>query len=130
MRFGDASWGGHGEAPQVGRFLKALWTISAQRIAVVDQTHPDRASLRRASRHKLVRDGAIRVVTLRRMEGSAEYSQAATVEWRGRWVVSGHWRNQYLPSARLHRQQWISAYVKGPEGKPLILKNNVTNVAR
>lgn len=36
-----------------------------------------------------------------------------------RWVVSGHWRNQWYPKRGLHRPKWIPGHVKGPEGAPL-----------
>ncbi|RKW71787.1 hypothetical protein [Galactobacter caseinivorans] len=36
-----------------------------------------------------------------------------------RWVVSGHWRNQWYPSRNVHRPKWIPGHIKGPEGAPL-----------
>lgn len=38
-------------------------------------------------------------------------------EWRMRWVVRGHWRKQ--PTKDGVKVIWISAFVKGPEGKPV-----------
>ena len=52
------------------------------------------------------------------MEGS--------VSWSHRWLVNGHWRNQWLPSRAAHRLQWIAGYVKGPASKPLVVKDRVT----
>lgn len=41
--------------------------------------------------------------------------------YRHRWVVSGHWRNQaYGPRRSKRRQIWVPAYVKGPDGAPLL----------
>ena len=48
------------------------------------------------------------------------------VPWSHRWLVSGHWRNQWLPSRAAHRLQWISNHIKGPTNKPLIVKDRVT----
>jgi hypothetical protein len=46
--------------------------------------------------------------------------------YRYRWVVSGHWRNQaYGPDRSLRRQTWIPAYVKGPNGAPLLSTEKV-----
>ncbi len=42
------------------------------------------------------------------------------VEWSRRWLVRGHWRNQWYPSEQVHRTIWISPYVKGPEDRPFI----------
>jgi hypothetical protein len=45
---------------------------------------------------------------------------------RHRWVVSGHWRNQaYGPDRSLRRPTWIAAYVKGPDGAPLLTTERV-----
>jgi hypothetical protein len=60
----------------------------------------------------------VRVVTLRRQQAGGGEA-AGTVEWGCRWIVSGHWRNQYLPASGGHRPTWIGAHVKGPDSKPL-----------
>jgi len=41
-------------------------------------------------------------------------------------VVSGHWRKQpYGPEQSLRRQTWIPAYIKGPDGAPLLATERV-----
>ncbi|MDE2103062.1 MAG: hypothetical protein KGL39_37805 [Patescibacteria group bacterium] len=47
-----------------------------------------------------------------------------------RWLVSGHWRNQWYPSFNGHRQIWIQPYVKGPEEMPLEPQRRVFSVTR
>jgi hypothetical protein len=47
-------------------------------------------------------------------ESEANYSH--------RFIVSGHWRNQWYASGQVHRQIWISPYVKGPEDQPLVVR--------
>ena len=42
-----------------------------------------------------------------------------------RHVVRGHWRQQYHPSDHSHRPKWIPSYLKGPEGAPLHLTQQV-----
>jgi hypothetical protein len=42
-------------------------------------------------------------------------------KFQHRWVVNGHWRNQaYGPERSLRRKLWVAAYVKGPDGKPML----------
>ena len=63
------------------------------------------------------------VVTLRRPDAPSPHEHS-DVEWSRRWVVSGHWRNQWYPSLGVHRQIWISPYVKGPEEAPLVVRKD------
>ena len=41
------------------------------------------------------------------------------VDWRFRWVVSGHWRKQAVKDG--HRLTYINPYMKGPADRPLKL---------
>lgn len=43
-------------------------------------------------------------------------------EWSHRWMVTGHWRKQWYAKAEVHRPKWIAPYVKGPDDKPLLVK--------
>lgn len=38
--------------------------------------------------------------------------------WSHRWMVRGHYRNQWRPSTQGHHLTWIPAYIKGPGDKP------------
>lgn len=40
-------------------------------------------------------------------------------EYRCRWVVRGHWRQQWYAATQEHRPVYIASYLKGPEGAPL-----------
>ena len=41
-------------------------------------------------------------------------------QYRNRWWVGGHWRQQACgPNHADRRPKWIAPYVKGPEGAPL-----------
>lgn len=77
---------------------------------------PDRATRKRARRAGLP-EREIHVVRLRREQSPSERIGGA-VNYSHRFVVSGHWRNQWYPSLSAHRQTWISPYVKGPDDKP------------
>lgn len=74
-------------------------------------------------------DKLVNVVTLRRetKETIAAY-EAASVEWKHRWWVSGHFRAQWYPSTQSHEVIWIPPYLKGPEGAPML--NKVYRVSR
>ncbi len=43
-------------------------------------------------------------------------------EFSHRWLVRGHVREQWYPSEKKHHAIFIPPYVKGPDGKPLIIK--------
>lgn len=53
------------------------------------------------------------------VEASATTDGSTLIEWSHRWIVSGHWRNQWYPSSGTHELTYILPYVKGPDDKPL-----------
>lgn len=77
---------------------------------------PDRATRKRAKRAGLP-EPEILVVRLRRERSLAERI-GGSANYAYRFMVSGHWRNQWFPTQHEHRQVWISPYVKGPGDKP------------
>lgn len=113
-------------------FCKAFWALCQQRVGEVKDSQPDRATRRRAARNGLDPSLVdIKVVQLRRREVRPSISDDPQArEWSCRWVVQGHWRNQWYPSLQLHRQKWIDDYIKGPEDAPLRLGDTVYKVDR
>ena len=109
-----------------------FWTLCQQPLAVVERKPAERATRRRLEKSGSPLDvSAIRVVELRRVVHKATTEPGAEpVEWSHRWIVSGHWRNQWLPSQGRHRLQWIHSFVKGPDDKPLIVKKTVHALVR
>lgn len=109
----------------LAQLLQAFWILSGQRIAKADSRPVERHSRKRAERagFSIPEDG-IRVVTLRRPE-TGPTPASGLVDWSHRWIVSGHWRNQWYPSQEEHRPKWIDAYEKGPDDKPLVLNDRV-----
>lgn len=107
------------------RRIAALWTLSAQEtLASVAATESPKAAAKRAQREQL--PSTVNVVRLRRASSHhADTDQPSDRNYSHRWIVSGHWRNQYLPSRDAHRLQWIAPHVKGPEDKPLVVKDTV-----
>lgn len=53
------------------------------------------------------------------------------VDWQCRWIVRGHWREQWHPSTKSHKTKFIDAYPKGPEDMPLkVPTHTIYKVAR
>lgn len=97
--------------------LRTIWLLMGQSVGSVNDARFDRAASRR-----LARDGIpatrVRVITLRRAAG--EGSGPSDREFHHRWIVRGHWRQQWIPSRSVHRPTWIAPHVKGPDGAPLL----------
>jgi hypothetical protein len=114
------------------RWLAALWLLASQRNLTADTTeHPGRPVRRRSQRAGV--DATVRIIDLRRPRASDFTGEAPEgpgehrdVHWSRQWVVGGHWRNQaWGPGHRWRRPVWIAPYVKGPEGKPLVVRPTV-----
>lgn len=98
--------------------LKTTWTLMKQDLASVEDAVYDRPTRRRVERlEKEV--PPVRVITLRHSKASAGNSDTDR-EYHHRWIVKGHWRQQWYPSRGVHRPVWIAPHIKGPEGAPLI----------
>lgn len=108
------------------RLLQEAW-------AKVEITATDRATHRRMLRTGLGDPRTVKVVVLPRrarseQPNSEEEGEADGTSWSRRWVVEGHWRQQWYPSQQRHAPKWINSYVKGPDDKPLVLKDTVTSI--
>lgn len=100
------------------KLIQTTFRLMQQRIAAHHPERPDRPARREAKRVGLQGDRDIVVVRLRR-ERSEHHGETGEANYSHRFIVSGHWRNQWYPSGHVHRQIWISPYVKGPEDAPL-----------
>jgi hypothetical protein len=112
--------------------LRATWRLMQQTITVSEKVAGYNRAERRAMRKQGLPAEDITVVTLRRRDvyHDTDDTDPASVDWTHRWLVDGHWRNQWLPSRQTHRLQWISGYVKGPADKPLVVKERVKHWVR
>ena len=95
--------------------FEAFWLFVSQRI-LKTVTQP----LSRAARRRLRQpDASTQIICLR----SIEYRDASSmpiglVDWNCRWLVRGHWRQQWHQTTQTHHPKWILPYVKGPDDKP------------
>ena len=106
----------------IAQFVGAMFRLLTQTITVRTEMVPPREFRKRAK--PWLPERKVVVVTLRkRREGAYPPDRdEGGVEWTHRWLVSGHWRNQWFPSLSVHRQIWISPFIKGPEELPLVIR--------
>lgn len=104
------------------RLCQTTFRLMQQRIATTHLLRPHRAQRREAKAAGLHYEPEVVVVRLRRESAPTYYPSGEEANYSHRFIVGGHWRNQWYPSQRVHRQIWISPYVKGPEDKPLIVR--------
>jgi hypothetical protein len=131
VEFGDPLDEGHmlddkGHYTGADEWWKTVQTtlrLMQQRVAVSHDERLPRATRRRLEREGMGQVEEVLIVRLRRpmTHHNGEIGDTPS-EWTHRWIVDGHWRNQWYPSIHKHRQIWISPYVKGPEDKPLVVK--------
>ena len=102
-------------------FVTAFFAFIVQRIATTEMEPVPRSTLRRIQKSWHCPDESIvRVIQLRRKESQQRCGDnIVPIDWSCRWLVRGHWRHQFYPSAQARKLRWIEAYVKGPDDKPL-----------
>ncbi|MFH8295053.1 hypothetical protein [Streptomyces sp. NPDC018059] len=115
------------------RLIRATWLLMGQSLATSERATADRASRRRIQRLDRDYGTEVRIIRLRRARtasGAAPAETPGTREYQHRWVVRGHWRDQPYPSLGITRPLWISPYIAGPDGLPLIGGEKVFALAR
>lgn len=104
------------------------WSVAQVTLRLMQQqmAHRRRERPERPLRREAARSGfperEVVVVRLRREKREGQDEPQSEANYSHRFIVSGHWRNQWYPKANLHRQIWISPYVKGPEDAPLVVR--------
>jgi len=83
------------------------------------QTTPASRPIRRHLPKAYTADPVIKIIQLRRRSPATNGGESQSRGYSCRWLVRGHWRNQFYPSSQSHRPRFIPAYVKGPDDKPL-----------
>lgn len=104
-------------------YFAAAMALFGQQLLVSRRERASRATRRRAA-EVWKTEKLVNVVELRRKTIHKDNPGHAEVEWSHQWLVRGHWRNQWYPSAGRHQPVWVSPYVKGPEDKPLLPSRN------
>lgn len=99
------------------KMVAAVIHFMGQRIVKHVTHHPSRAVARRLPAH--VADPVVQVITLRTREYRSDDEATGEREYHTRWIVRGHWRNQWYPSEGRHKPIYVNPYVKGPEGAPV-----------
>lgn len=124
-----------GDPPVEGGMLNlqqwtaAFWTLVQQPLACRTE-HAPPGQLRKRMERLQMMDKHVTVITLRHQKKAPGDEPARTIDYSHRFLVRGHWRNQYLPSTGGHRQQWINGYIKGPEDAPFIMREKVYSWTR
>ena len=118
------SWAALGPIQRrLGSLLYATWTMMA--MPTVAQAREAITTDARASVPERDRVRPVKVIDLRRLvhrSGSGVPGDGeGDREYRHRWVVRGHWRQQaHGPGRSLRRTTWVQPHVKGPEGAPFL----------
>lgn len=112
------------------RLLSTFWALASQKIVIESRERPGgRAAARQAAREGRVLD-EVRVIRLREPTSHTATGTSGSIEYSHRWLVGAHWRNQWYPKKGQHAPKLIEAYVKGPEDKPLKVRETVRALVR
>ena len=109
-------------ADQWWKLLQTTLRLMQQRLTSKGFGRPERARRREAARLGFPPDTEVVIVRLRGEEQPRKDPTGEEANYSHRFIVGGHWRNQWYPSEKVHRQIRIAPYVKGPEDKPLIVR--------
>lgn len=105
------------EATSVWHALMVSELFLNQRVLIHEAAHVERHARKRAERQGFSPE--IHVIRLRHVVKQHDHqSMRDAIEWTCRWMVRGHWAQQWYPSKGKHEMIWIMPYVKGPEGMP------------
>lgn len=130
LHFGHLAFGGppKGPASDLEVLLSVIWRFAAQVVRV--HVKPHRAARRSAARAGVVA-GDTTVLTLRRgTTGPHDGGEHEDAHYSHRFIVRGHWRNQWYSSLDTHRQIWIAPFLKGPDDLPLLSKGRAFRLVR
>ncbi len=107
--------------------LMTIWMLASQQgISKPVLQKMDRSAFRRNQRENC-KISPIKIINLRKPENHhSSDSDSQEMNWSHRWIVDGHWRQQPYGQGRSQtRPVWIAPYIKGPESKPLVVKETV-----
>jgi hypothetical protein len=102
--------------------------LSREEVIAQRQVETVRSGSKKNKKHTI---DDVTIVSLRRRKYlSDEEREAEAREYSHRWIVRGHMRNQAVgprnaEGGQHHERVYIAPYIKGPEDKPLVLKDRV-----
>lgn len=102
----------------IRQYILAFFSFLKQPLVAISHERANRAARRRYEQFHQQEPPLINVITLRTRQ-YRKGDETREIEWECRWIVRGHWRQQWYPSIAGHRALWITPYIKGPEDKPL-----------
>lgn len=115
------------------RWIYGAMLMMQQKIALHHAERLPRHVIKRGIRAGLPDVSEIRCITLRREKIDPDgryFGESGSINYSHRFMVSGHWKPQWYPSLGEHRVIYIAPYIKGPEDKPLIIKDTVYALRR
>lgn len=124
----------------LSRLVVAVFRLLTQVIVDVADAPLDRASIKRMLRKKL--PARVQTIQLRRRAhpGPVPPSMGeGHVDWQHQWFVRGHWAWRACGAEHIsaepyekgwHTYLYIPPYLKGPEGKPLLVTDKVWGLTR
>lgn len=126
VRSGNTVDGFRAQSAAMRRRIACLWALAkTPRLIESSELSEPRASRRRAERAGITIPFVLYDVRPTEYTGTVPGAERPT-DWSHRWIVGGHWRQQpHGPGGTLRRPTWIAPHVKGPDDKPLVLKDRV-----
>lgn len=118
---------------QAERALVVTWLLMGQTLTTTTEERASKAGMKRIARLDPALLTTVRCVQLRHRgnpDAAREPGAGPGRQYGVRWVVRGHWRQQYYPSRKDHRPIWIDDHLKGPDGAPLLDPDKLVNVLR
>ena len=120
-----------GRQEQAERALVVTWLLMGQTLVREEETPPSKASAKHLRRLDPALLTSVRYVQLRHRGNGAKGDRGeGGRSYQHRWIVRGHWKNQWYPSRQSHRPIWIDSHVKGPDGAPILDPDKLVNVLR
>jgi hypothetical protein len=121
-----------GHLEQAERALVVSWLLMGQTLTRTDTEHAPKSAAKRIARLDPNLLTAVRYVQLRHrgVPSQDPGGEGTGRSLRHRFVVRGHWRNQWYPSRKDHRPIWIDDHLKGPDGAPILDPDKLVNILR
>lgn len=112
------------------RLFASMLSFIRQKIMVTTRWTASRPTRKRVDKTERSTPPEISVVHLRKLSRHIEKGESAPVNWKCRWIVTGHWRKQWYRSKQTHQPIFVHQYIKGPEDKPLKKPQKIFAVTR